>query len=112
MASITTCGFCEVAALSKYINGLPFTSRLRIGNCLRTASKFKVFCIPAVSIILYQILIVQKLIDQYSREGVRVLFFQEYPWQNREAIMTSLFFHSHPATSGRTGFPHPIGQSC
>jgi hypothetical protein len=38
MASITCCGVCDVAALSKYTKGLPFTLRESIGKSFRMVS--------------------------------------------------------------------------
>ena len=51
-ASITTCGFCEVAALSRYTSGLSFTILPSTGNCSRMAYTSRVSDMVADSVII------------------------------------------------------------
>src|SRR5687768_12130015 len=58
---MTARGFCVVAALSRYTNGLPWTCRCRMGKSLRTSSTLYMACLPDPGLLREQMAVVRQV---------------------------------------------------
>src|ERR1700730_7410681 len=112
MASMTTCGFCEVAALSRYTRGLPLTFRVSTGNCFLMVCTSRLFDMVAVSIMLCRFLSVERSVFQHTGEWASGLYFPGCLAQMLQAITIGLLLCSGPWSAGRTALLRRGCQRC